>query len=324
MSLFYDWDLTSAGNNTYLSILSNNLNKFLDVRQQIVPPLAFALKYFGGELPESLVHKLKNKPQTLDTLFELTCLGIFMEHHNVVYEPILADGRKPDLLLKLNGGPPMYVECKSHHFQDAPYWESFFSVSADIHKMITNEPIVAESMNGDLRLEVHLNARPTNDEIEIFRNKLSNLTLKEVRVDMPITPNITITAAPKTQALRYGSSMWNCFQSIGTKPQKLSVNNDYAIVYAWPGLERQRRKLQRAILKDARLQLRGIPAGSLGMICIETVSATPFLPDLHKLIDQDEFSQIPIICLNPTILPGVKTKIVFRNGTEDIVRKVFS
>jgi hypothetical protein len=87
-------------------------------------------------------------------------------------------------------------------------------------------------------------------------------------------------------------------------------------------LDRQRRKLQRALLKDARLQLRNIPAGSFGMICIQTVSAKRFLVDIHELIDQDQFSRIPIVWVNPSLVPGTTSRIVFRDGAGDLMDKL--
>ena len=80
--------------------------------------------------------------------------------------------------------------------------------------------------------------------------------------------------------------------------------------------------MQRALLKDARVQLRNIPQGSIGMICIQTVSAKRFLPDIYKLIDQDPFRRIPIIWINPSLVPGTESKIVFRDGAVDLVERL--
>ena len=80
---------------------------------------------------------------------------------------------------------------------------------------------------------------------------------------------------------------------------------------------------QRKLLGKARLKLREIPAGTVGMICIQTVSASAFLSDIHDLIDQAQFSRIPIVWLNPSLRPGTNSKIVFRDEARELVDRLF-
>ena len=172
-------------------------------------------------------------------------------------------------------------------------------------------------------MEVYLKARPSSREIEQFRKAIPALTMDRVRVECPVTPNIAVMAVPQAQPLRSGASLWNGWQIVGTEPTRIALPDSRVLAYSWPGLDVQRRKLQRALLRDARIQLRNIPAGSLGMICIQTVSAKRFLPDVHALIDQDQFSQVPIIWLKSSRVLGTESKIVFRDGVGHLVERLF-
>jgi len=67
-----------------------------DFAQEVIPGLVYAHRFFGDSLPKGLKEKLKNQPQTHDTLFELMCLGAFQPHHVLQYEPRLADGKTPE------------------------------------------------------------------------------------------------------------------------------------------------------------------------------------------------------------------------------------
>lgn len=294
----------------------------LDIKRDVVPPIAFALRYFGDTLPTQLIQKLRNRPQTQDTLFELLCLGFFAERNKVVYEPKLADGKVPDLLVELDGGPPLYVECKSHRFVEAPYWEAFMAVSSQLCEAFTAQPITKAGEEERLRLELNLKARPSSKEIEAVRKAIPMLALEQVRVEHPLSPKVSVMAVPRSQALRSGFSLTSGWQMIGTEPTRITQEDNYVLAYSWPRLDRKRRKLQRALLRDARLQLRNIPIGSFGMICIQTVSAKRFLPDVHELIDQDQFSRIPLVWLNPSLVPGTESKIVFRDGAGDLMDKL--
>jgi hypothetical protein len=321
VSIFSDSELTPPGIPSYLSIELNGGKLVLDIKRDVVPPIAFALRYFGDKFPELLVQKLRNKPQTTDTLFELLCLGLFANNHEVVYEPKLADGKVPDLMVELDGGPSVYVECKSHRLVDAPYLQAFMAISSQVCDAFTNQPITKDGQQAGLRLEVYLKARPSSGEIEEFRKAIPALRPESVQAESFVTPNIAVMSVAQSQPPRSGASLRNGRQVIGTEPTKADC---YVLTYSWPGLDKQRRKLQRALLKDARVQLQGIPAGSLGMICIQTVSAKRFLPDLHKLIDQDQFSRMPIVWLNPSLARGTESKIVFRNEAGHLVDRLLT
>ena len=53
----------------------------------------------------------------------------------------------------------------------------------------------------------------------------------------------------------------------------LSHQNMHVVAYAWQGLGSQCRRSQRALLSDARRQLRDIPPGTLGLICVQADQA---------------------------------------------------
>jgi hypothetical protein len=117
--------------------------------------------------------------------------------------------------------------------------------------------------------------------------------------------------------------MSNGLMNVGTERTEASLANTHIVAYSWPALDKQRRSAQRALLREARLKLRGIPAGSFGMICIETVSARRFLPDIHMLIDQEQFRRIPVVWLNPSVRPGSGSRIVFRDEARQLVDGLF-
>jgi hypothetical protein len=293
----------------------------LDIKRDVVPPIALALRYFGDTLPASLIQKLRNRPQTQDALFELLCLGFFAEHNKVLYEPVLTDGKVPDLLVEPVGGPALYAECKSHRFLEASYWGAFTAVSSQLCDAFTGHPITDTVEREGLRLELYLKARQSCKEMEAIKKAVARITLEQVHDEHPLSPNVSLMAVPRSQALRSGASLTSGRQMVGTKPTRITQEDNYLLAYSWPGLDSKRRKLQRALLKDARLQLRNIPPGSFGMICIQTVSAKRFLADIHELIDQDQFSRIPIIWLNPSLVPA-ESKIVFRDEARGWVDKL--
>ncbi len=322
VSIFSDWEFTSAGGNSYLNTEINHIKHVIDITRDVVPPIAFALRHFGDSFPKSLVQKLRNKPQMRDTLFELLCLGFFANNHKVIYEPKLIDGKVPDLLVVLNEGMEIYVECKSHRFADAPYFDTFMAVSSMVCEAFTNQPIIKAVEQTDLRLELYLKSKPGCSEIEEFKNAISTLTIDLVRAECSVTANIAVKAVPRHEPLRSGTSLRSGRQVIGVEPTRVSLKDSYLLTYSWPGLDTKRRRLQRAMLSDARVQLRNIPANSIGMICIQTVSVREFLPDVHELIDRDQFSQIPVVWLNPSLVPGTESKIIFRDGARQVVEKL--
>jgi hypothetical protein len=205
---------------------------------------------------------------------------------------------------------------------DARYAEAFRAVSSEVCEAFTNQPVTSAGQQEHLRLEVYLKARPSSREIAEFRKAIMSFTVDAVRTEFSVTPNIAVMAVSKAQPLRSGASQWGGRQLVGVEPTRVALEDSYVLAYSWPALDRQRRKLQRALLRDARIQLRDIPAGSLGMICIQTVSAKRFMSDVHELIDKDQFSRIPVIWVNPSLTPGTESKIVFRDGAADLVERL--
>ncbi|MBN9693619.1 MAG: hypothetical protein J0M24_25515 [Verrucomicrobia bacterium] len=323
LSIFSDWEFTPAQVHSHLEVGLNRGNMVLDVAQDVVPPIAFALSYFGHTLPQGLIQKLRNKPQTPDTLFELLCMGILAHNHKVVYEPRLGDGKVPDFMVELEGGPPIYVECKSHRFADAPYAQTFQTISSEVFDSFTNQPITEACQQERRRLEVHLRARPNSQELDELKKAARTLGLEDFRTECSVTPNIALVSVPQSQPVRASASIMSGRHKVGTEWTRFALEKCHLLTYSWPGLDRQRRRLQRELLKTARLQLRGIPAGSYGMIGIQTVSAKRFLPDLHELIDQNEFNRVPLVWLNPSLSPGTDSRIVYRDGSRNLVDRLF-
>src|SRR6266404_7277008 len=170
LSIFADCDIRPPGVNSHVSIkICGDHNVGLDIRRDIVPPLAFAQRYFGGTLPDVVIKKLRNWTQTQDTLFELLCLGVFSQRHKVTYEPKIISGKVLDLLVEPTNAPPVYVECKSQHFSEAKYFHSFQEVSARISSLFDGLPVTTAAMTEGLRIEVSLNTRPSDREIEGLR-----------------------------------------------------------------------------------------------------------------------------------------------------------
>ena len=56
------------------------------------------------------------------------------------------------------------------------------------------------------------------------------------------------------------------------------------------------------------------------MICIQTPASKPFLKDIHRLIKGEQFGRVPIVWLNPSLLPGRDSRMVYRDGAEDLIK----
>jgi hypothetical protein len=91
LSIFADSLRTPPGVDSHLSIELNRGKRLLDVKREVVWPIAFALEFFGENFPKRLIQKLRNMPQLPDTLLDLFCLGCFAKNCKVFYEPKLAD-----------------------------------------------------------------------------------------------------------------------------------------------------------------------------------------------------------------------------------------
>jgi len=323
VSIFPVWHWMPPGGTQYLSRELKGENPVLDVARDVVPSLAFAERHFGDPLPDALVKKLQNKSQTEDTLFELLCLGLLSARHKVVYEPQIGSGKVPDLLIEPVDGPPVYVECKSHHMLETKYWQAFQSISSRVCQTLGDEPLVKAAWADGLRTEVYLKGRPSDGEITSLKSALASLHLQTLKTGSNLSSKAGIKAVPRTQRILPGVSLHGGVITVGTEWTEVSHATMQIAVHCWPKLGKQRRATQRALLREARLKLREIPEGAVGMICIQTVSSSDFLPEIHELIDQAQFSRIPIIWLNPSLRSGSNSKIVFRDEARQLVDRLF-
>lgn len=319
MSIFADWEWMPPGGHQYLSFRLGNGSRTFDVIRDVVPSLAFACHHFGTPLPDGVIKKLKNRTQTEDTLFELLCLGMLSTRSKVTYEPSIASRKVPDLLIQPLDGPPVYVECKSHHMIESKYWRAFQTVSSQLCNELGDHPLVRTAWAKSMRTEVYLKGRPSEVEIRSAKQALTFVPLEALQESHEVSQNIAVKAVPRTESGPRSVSMHSGLITVGTEATQIGATNMHVVVYCWPRLDQQRRGVQRALLGEARLKLREIPAGSLGMICIQTVSANAFLPDVHELIDQKQFDRIPIIWINPALGAGANSRVIFRDEARRLV-----
>jgi len=203
MSIFSDWEWTPPEERRYLSIRRDDETLILDVVQDVVAPLAFAERYFGDTWPDSLIKKLRNRTQTVDTLFEMICLGEFSLRHKVVYEPKIESGKVPDLRIEPPESPAVYVECKSHHFTESKYCRTFKAVTA-LCQAFAEERILKASWAEGLRTEIYLTGRPSDAEIQSSRRAIAELQMQQLQAGCQVSERIIIKGPCKNNFLGAG------------------------------------------------------------------------------------------------------------------------
>lgn len=324
VELFRDWEWSPPGGRAYLAVPSRDGHTTLDVQRDVILPLALAGRHFKWSFPAGLEQKLRNHTQTIDTLFELVCLGLFSRRHSVTYEPQLESGKVPDLRVELDGGPQVYVECKSHHMMEAVYWDRFQRVSSRLCEAVYDLPVVKDAYAEGLRTEFHSDGRPSDFDIGTVREKVIAISRSELRAGVEILPNTTIKLVPRRQPPPTDYGMYAGLTTIGADTwTALTLENTAVVAYAWPRLLRECRSSQRKLLGEARRKLRGILQPSFGLICIQTTLTKHFFEDIHALIDGDQFRSIPIIWVNPSVYPGRESRIIFRPEADALVERLF-
>ena len=293
----------------------------MNLLDDLLPGLVFAHRYFGKELPQILIKKLLNKPQTEDTIFELKCMGMFLDKHKLSYEPKLGSGKVPEFKMMPENFPEVYVECKSQSQDESGHIKKYKTVVDKLMNRLNASAFIKDAWSNGYRTEVFPDRYIHDKEIEELLHKLGNCKFSDFfDPGKNITKHILLICVPRMQepkpdnvGLRTGSI------TVGDKPTKISHENTHLMINAWENINIQARRSQRRLLTDARKKLRDIPKGSLGLICIETYSALKFLPDIQKLMSQKEYAMTPIVWLNPFH----EGKIICRNEFLDLRNYLF-
>jgi hypothetical protein len=292
-----------------------------DFARELIPGLVYAHRFFGDSLPKGLKEKLRNQPQTHDTLLELICLGAFQPHHNIQYEPELTDGKVPDLMLSLPGGPDVYVESKCQSLMDSKHQRLFLKATARIHQILSRKSsaFVEKAWGEGLRSEVRLSQSPSEVDLRKLEQTLDGHQPTAGMSPIAFGKSITLSVVFRDELFDERQPPPSAVILVGTEASIMHYSNAHAAVYPWPGLDKIRRKSQRRLLADARRKLRSIPASAYGLICIQTSGSKKFVPDIHALLRQKEFERIPIVWLNPV---GVG-QIVWRDDALPLRDQVF-
>jgi len=303
-----------------VSIKESKKHKALDLLDDILPGLIFANCHFGENLPSELVQKLSNIPQLVDTIFELKCMGMFLDKHRIVYEPKLATGEVPEFKIIIDGHPEIYVECKSQGLEDAIHIKKFNSVVNRIMRPLNDSAFLKKAWAKGYRTEIFPSAYIHDREAGEFINCLEDLKFKDcLGSGKRITKNTVLICQPREEESKSKATIKTGSITVSDKPTQLSDRNTHSMIHAWDGIETQARRSKRRLLSEARRQLTNIPKSSVGMICIQTFGALHFLPDIEILIRQKQYDRIPLVWL----CPFHEGKIVCRNEYLELRNDLF-
>ncbi len=280
---------------------SNKHSYSMNLLDDLLPGLVFAHRYFGKDLPPVLIKKLLNKPQTADTIFELKCMGMFLDKHKLSYEPKLGSGKVLEFKIIPKNFPEIYVECKSQNQDDSEHIKKYKTVINKLMNRLNASAFIKDAWSNGYRTEVFPDRYIHGAEINELLHKLSNCKFSDFfDPGKNITKHILLICVPRMQEPRSDKvGLQTSSITVGDKPTKISHENAHLMISAWNNVNVQARRSQRRLLVDARKKLRDIPKGSLGLICIQTYGAPKFLPDIQKLISQKEYTSTPIVWLNP-------------------------
>lgn len=296
----------------------------IDISSEVLPSLIYAHRYFGKSLPKNLTQKLLNPPQSADTIFELNCLGYFQGKYQVVYEPKLTSGKSPDFKILLPDALQIYVECKNQKTIHSKFSIKFDEICNKLSQEVDNSSFIREAWKNGLRTEISFSQEATKGDIEreiaYLSSRLKELELEQYNhQNRKVTSNIYITCVPRQTHLRSNSSIRRSSYRVSTSPTKLDHTNAQKTIYSWANLDKQIRTLQRKLLLEARLKLRGIPHNSLGMVCLQTYFATKFIPEVEKLMSQEDYSSLPFVWVNPFN----ESRVIYRNNFGELFNLIF-
>ncbi len=297
--IFSDCEMVLTGGFSHLVIRRRKLRSVIHISRELAPALTFAHYHFGDHLPQDLISKLQNKPQTLDTLFELSCLGILQLCHAVSYEPTLASGKVPDLMISSPEVGDVYVECKSGRMIGTEHQRIFGKFTSLCLDAMEDSNVQRLAWEQGLRTEIRLSATPSPCELGYLREFVASATVEHLLRGRSIGNSINVVAVPKHQSYLAGPSTKIARIKVGTASTRIAHENAHIVAYSWPGIDQKRRRSQRSLLARARRKLASIPGRSFGMICLQTFCIKPFTQDVHQAVIRPEFERTPIVWLNP-------------------------
>ena len=288
----------------------------MNLLDDLLPGLVFAHRHFGNDLPQVLIQKLLNKPQTADTIFELKCMGMFLDKHKLSCEPKLGSGKVPEFKIIPENFPEIYVECKSQNQDDSEHIKKYKTVVDKLMNRLNASIFIKDAWDNAYRTEVFPGRYIHDAEIDELLHKLGNCKFSDFfEPGKKVTKHILLICVPRMQEPTSDNvDLRTSSITVGDKPTKISHENAHLMINAWKNVNVQARRSQRRLLADARRKLEDIPKGSLGLICIQTYGALKFLPDIQKLMSQKEYASIPIVWLNPFH----EGKIICRNKFLDL------
>lgn len=290
----------------------------IDVLNDALPAIIYAHRHFGKVLPDDVISKFQNITQIEDTFFEFKCMGLFIGRHKVIYEPKLSDGKVPDFQICPEGFPDVYVECKSLNEQDSEYLKKFNKVGKSIIETIGKSNFVNQMWDRGYRVEILPAKYITKEEIDNLNKTLEKVDPLEFIKQERIIKNILISCIPIQQVSKEGNFLKMGSVMIRTGSTNLSHVNMHIIVHSWKSINIQMRRSLRSLFKDARLKLKNISKGSVGVVFLEMKSGPNVLPDIHGLLKLKEYSCIAMVCMNP--FNGVKT--LYRKAYSDLKDKL--
>jgi len=192
------------------------------------------------------------------------------------------------------------VECKTAGDERSEHRRKFNSVSKSLMKSFKNTLFKKEAWKKGFRTEVCPAKHIEKNELEEFDVSLNQRSYGEfVNEKLCITNNIALHCVPRNNAPTRSKGLRTGEITITDRPTQAHYRNMYVMIHEWPSISIQARRQYRSLLAKARKKLRHIPRSSIGMICLQTYRAEAFLPDLEKLVSQDDFKQIPLVWLNP-------------------------
>lgn len=301
LEIFADFEQTYGRAFNGVIVPQDGIQRPTSFAQELIPALLCAHRFFGDSLPTGLNQKLKNPPQTHDTLFELICLGAFHPHHEIHYEPTLANGGTADLMLSLRDQQQVFVECKCQRIKGSEHDRLFTKAATRIHEILGLErsKVVENAWAGGLRTEVHLVRTPSKKDLDHFAASVESQSLVAVGPSVSFGEAITVLMVSRDEPFDPSQPPPSAVMQVATTPTAVHHRNVHTAVYPWPGLDIIRRRSQRRLLTSARRRLRHIPPDAHGLICIQAFSSSRFAPDIHALLPQKEFERVPIVWMNP-------------------------
>jgi len=318
-AVFSDFEMLFSGGFSHLIIRRHKMQSAVHISQELAPALACAHLHFGDELPQDLIRKLRNNTQTLDTLFELSCLGLFRLCHSVSYEPTLTSGKVPDLKISPVGFRDVYVECKSQHMMESEYQRILQKYTSLCFEAVENTNVQKLAWEKNLRTEIRLSATPSPDDLTHLRKIIAGITIDDILRGMSVGQSIYVLAVPRNEPCLTGPSSRIGHVTVGPVSTKISDENTHIVAYSWPGIDMKRRRSQRNLLAKARRKLSAIPAGSYGMICLQVFGTKQLKPDVQASVIRPEFTRVPFVWINPLN----ESELISRNDALQIRDAIF-